>query len=69
MTDYYQKHIDRVRSMVSNDLETMEDGYKVWWPLHGCGYVNATDLRIIAEYLDELNTDWNKQVMQDVGQR
>lgn len=63
-----KEHIDKVRSRCTSDIETMEDGYKGWWPLHGSGYLNATDLRIIADYLDELNKAWDEQVNHDVGQ-
>ncbi len=58
----YEEHVQRVRSMCQADIETMEDGYRVWWPLHEHGYMNATDLRIVADYLDELNKEWDKQV-------
>jgi hypothetical protein len=57
-----QEHIELIRKCVTADIVTMEDGYKVWWPLHGHGYVNAVDLRIIADYLDELNKEWDAQV-------
>jgi len=60
-------HKERVLESVTKDIETLEDGYKAWWPLHGSGYLLASDLRIIADYLDELNADWDKQVQEGVG--
>ena len=62
MIDYKQRHIDYIKSKVAKEIETLEDGYKVWWPLTVKGYTNAEDLRIIADYLDELNKDWDMQV-------
>ena len=57
-----EEHIALIRKKCLPDLETLEDGYKCWWPLHGAGYMNALDLRIIADYLDELNKDWDEEV-------
>lgn len=58
----YEEHVALVRKRCLSDIETGDDGYKWWWPLHGCGLLNATDLRIIADYLDELNKDWDEEV-------
>lgn len=67
MIDFKQRHIDNLRQKVAKELEVMEDGYKVWWPLHGSGYLNSFDLRVIADYLDELNKDWDTQIDETLG--
>lgn len=59
-------HVQRIKDMVKTDIETLEDGYKVWWPLHGTGYLSSFDLRVIADYLDELNKDWDAIVQAQV---
>lgn len=38
-----------------------EDGYHVFWP-DAHGFFTAHDLREIAQYLDDLNADWDKRV-------
>ena len=58
----YEKHVAMIRKRCLSEIETGEDGYKCWWPPQPCGYLNATDLRIIADYLDELNKDWDEEV-------
>ncbi len=58
----YEEHTALVRRKCIKDIETLDDCYKCWWPGGGAGYLNALDLRIIADYLDELNKDWDEEV-------
>lgn len=44
------------------DIEVGEDGYYVYWPILKAGYWTAEPMREIADYLDEMNKDWDKQV-------
>lgn len=38
------------------------DGYIVWEPVHGKGYLNSHNLRELADELDRLNKEWEEQV-------
>lgn len=55
----------RIREAVKEDIVTNDDGYRVYWPGLNGGYFEAPCLRIIADYLDELNAAWHAQVMSD----
>lgn len=57
----YSRHMELVRSKCNRDIVTDVDGFKKWWP-PGMGYLTSDDLRIIADYLDELNKDWDEEV-------
>ena len=65
MTNHYQKHKQRLRESASKDFITTESGYKAYEVKPG--YLTSDDLRIIADYLDELNQDWDEQVKRDLG--
>jgi hypothetical protein len=47
--------------LLEADIETLEDGYKYYW-VKGKGALSASQLRAIADMLDELNKDWNDKV-------
>lgn len=57
-----EEYIARVREVVFPDIITGDDGYKVWWPTKMNGSHTEVDLRIIADYLEELNKDWDDDV-------
>lgn len=57
-----QEHIEKVRAVVTEDLVTGDDGFKVYWPSTAKGYLTAYDLRVVADYLDELNAPWQQQM-------
>lgn len=57
----------RILKGIKSDIETLESGYKVWWPLHGHGYLDAESLRVIAEHLDEINFFWDQEVKQSLN--
>ena len=40
---------------------TEVDGYKVYWPT-SIGSYTAANLRMIADYLDQQNADWDAQI-------
>lgn len=37
-----------------------DDGFFVWSPKGGTGVYNANDLRMIMEFLNELNSEWEE---------
>lgn len=68
MRNKYAEHIIKVIRKITPDIETIDDGYKVWWPNNNLnGYVTADDLRIIADHLDELNKEWDGIVVGDLN--
>jgi len=38
------------------------DGYYVYWPIDRKGFWSSVPMRIIADKLDELNADWDREV-------
>lgn len=56
------EYIARVREVVTPDIIMGDDGYRVWWPTKMNGYHTEADLRIIADYLEELNKEWDDEV-------
>ena len=55
---------DRIVKQINEQEEivTFEDGFKYYWPVSNRGAFSSHDLRTIADYLDELNKDWQAQV-------
>lgn len=49
------------------DIITGDDGYRVFWPDHRRGFLDAFALRVIADELDRLNKDWDEQVKRDLS--
>lgn len=45
-----------------NDIIQGDDGYYVYWPIKNKGCLDAWELRLIADYIDELNEPWDKQM-------
>lgn len=43
------------------------DGYYKWWPVSRGGYLDEGALRLIANFLRDLNKEWNVQVVQKLG--
>ncbi len=69
-TDDDISHIRMVAaiSMMLKRGELVRDdaGYMVYWPNdHGC--FTAYELRLLADYLDELNKGWDEQVRKELG--
>jgi hypothetical protein len=62
----YEEHVARVRKRTLEDVLTTDSGHKAWWPVN-MGYFTADDFRIMADYLDELNKDWDAQLEQDLN--
>ncbi len=58
----YEEHVQRIRSKVKADCCMLEDGYVGYWPLEVRGYMTADDLRIVADYLDERNKEWDEHI-------
>lgn len=42
------------------------DGYYKWWP-QGSGYLDEAFLRWMADFLRDLNREWDAIVRQDLG--
>lgn len=60
MTDYHkEKFLQKIRER--KDIIANDDGFYVYWP-SSSGYLNEFQLRIIADELERLNEDWNKQL-------
>jgi hypothetical protein len=57
---------DRIIKAISDELVTGDDGYVVWWPSDK-GAINAWQLRVIADYLDERNKPWDEIVRREMG--
>ena len=62
MTPKLLEHISKIRNKCVNDIITNDDGYKIFFPTDTMGYLTSFDLRIIADYIDELNKDWDTEV-------
>ena len=66
--DFNAEFKRRLRDALDREITTIESGHKVWWPhLDKTGWFNSDTLRSIADYLDELNADWDAQIAKDVG--
>ncbi len=50
-----------INSQDAGTLEPKEDGYWDWYPLLKPGYIPSTVLRQIANYLDNINKDWDEE--------
>lgn len=48
------------------EFDMLEDGYYYYWPSNQ-GAIAPWELRAIADELDRLNADWDKQVQEALG--
>lgn len=46
--------------------QMLEDGYYTFKPRNNIGYFNEYSLRLIANFLEELNKDWDTQVKNEL---
>lgn len=44
------------------EIVILEDGFKYYWPVSNNGALSSSHLRDIADQLDEMNAEWQKQV-------
>lgn len=51
------------------ELLTLEDGYVYYAPSPNNGVFGAETLREIADQLDALNADWDKQVIEELSNK
>jgi hypothetical protein len=51
----------------NGDIYREVDVFYVYAPTKNSGFLEASDLKSIAEYLDELNADWKAQVDRDLS--
>lgn len=49
------------------EIVTLEDGFKYYWPISNRGAFSAENLRDIADQLDEMNKDWQAQLELDLS--
>lgn len=61
----YETHKQLVRDGTARDFITLESGFKAYDTK--AGYLTADDLRIIADYLDELNRDGFENLVKNVN--
>ena len=59
--NFKQSKREHIRKHVKDTLVTLDDGYKYFYPVDPGAY-SSDDLRIVADYLDELNAAWDKQI-------
>lgn len=61
----YTKEVFHNNGVYLGDFDEVVDGYYNFWPrLKHNGYWSAHVLRALADKLDELNADWNKQLQE-----
>lgn len=51
--------IDRIDP---DEIVTLDDGFKYYWPNDNSGAFSAHNLREIADYLDSLNHEWEQRI-------
>lgn len=54
-------------SMIDEDMVTLDDGFKYYWPDGAIGCFTSADLRMIANRVDELNANWQAQIELDLA--
>jgi hypothetical protein len=54
------KLIDKLKQ--ANDIILGDDGFYCYWPEKSDGFLTSADLRGIANYLDEINEPWRKNI-------
>jgi hypothetical protein len=47
---------------IREDIVTLEDGFKYYWPESGTGALSSSHLRLIADELDRLNKEWEDKI-------
>ena len=52
---------DQIIERIKKDVVQTVDGYYYFFPLGGSAY-NGHTLRVIADYLDKINKEWNDLV-------
>ena len=61
VSDWKNRIIAMIRER--NELVMFEDGFWYYWPNRNSqGALSMTDLRIIADHLQELNREWEEQI-------
>ena len=58
------KLLEKVQA--AGDFIPGDDGDYVWWPRGLGGYLNAANLRELADELDRINAAWDAQVRKDL---
>lgn len=61
--EYRQRVIKRCD--VFCEIGPLDDGFQYFW-IKDRGAMSATDLRIIADELDQRNKDWQEQIEREV---
>lgn len=66
MTENMERFIRHVRRVADRDMVVGDDGFRTWCPSRAGGF-RPLDLRVIADYMDELDEPWHQQVEKDFG--
>lgn len=56
----------KIMSEERGDFCPLEDGYIYFWPNRQCGAISSSELRILADILDDKNKAWDEQVTADL---
>jgi hypothetical protein len=59
--------VNRLKIQLAEEIITLEDGYRYYYPTKR-GALSASALRDIADTLDVINKDWDKQVHDELMQ-
>ena len=57
----HEEYVSLVRSRCFSDIGEDDEGCIFWYPPTNCGRFDGRDLRIIAAYLDEINTNLKEE--------
>lgn len=60
--------VNRLKIQLADEIVTLEDGYKYYYPTKR-GALSAAILRDIAGMLDALNKDWDKHVHEALSKK
>ena len=61
------KHPAIEQSVRLREICLTDDGYYHWCPSRAAVAIDANALRAIADHLDELNADWDRQVRESLA--
>ena len=65
----FEEHKQRIQEFEEDNIFQDDSGYNVWWPSGYGGYLTSTDLRIIADLLDESNKEWDAHVAEAMNEK
>jgi len=62
--DFREEKKKRLIDIIEERQEVIvgDDGFYYYWPEQNRGFLSSDDLRIIADYIDEINEPWQKNI-------